>query len=92
MRGYFKKTIAVIMVVVMTLTTAPLSGFVGLDLPSLFSFKSEAATYSGKCGENLNWRVSTSAGVLEITGTGAMFDYKSGLHRTRRHGANTKTI
>ncbi|MBQ3497938.1 MAG: leucine-rich repeat protein [Clostridia bacterium] len=75
MRGYFKKTIAVIMVVVMTLTAAPLGGFVGLDLPSLFSFKSEAATYSGTCGDNLTWSLDTTTGVLNISGTGEMYDY-----------------
>ena len=76
MRGYFRKAIAVIMVVIMTLTAAPLSGFVGLDLPSLFSFKSEAATYSGTCGANLKWSLNTSTGTLTISGSGAMYNYE----------------
>ncbi len=42
----FKKSLAVVMCVVMTLTAAPLGGLVGLELPSLFDFKAEAATIS----------------------------------------------
>lgn len=45
MKKLFKKSLAVIIVVVMALTATPLSGFVGLDLPSLFDFKAEAAIY-----------------------------------------------
>ena len=63
------------MVVIMTLTAAPLSGFVGLDLPSLFDFKAEAAeTYSGTCGDNLTWVLNASTGVLTINGSGEMQD------------------
>ncbi|MBQ2963843.1 MAG: hypothetical protein IJE14_04195 [Clostridia bacterium] len=40
----YKRILAVILCVVMTLTAAPLSGFVGLELPSQFNFKAEAAT------------------------------------------------
>lgn len=42
----YKRILAVILCVVMTLTAAPLSGFVGLELPSLFDFEAEAATVS----------------------------------------------
>ena len=42
----FKKAFAVVMCVVMTLTTAPLGGLVGMELPSLFDFEAEAATIS----------------------------------------------
>ncbi|MCK9335863.1 MAG: leucine-rich repeat protein, partial [Candidatus Cloacimonetes bacterium] len=34
-----------------------------------------AATYSGTCGENLTWTLTTETGVLEITGSGKMADY-----------------
>ena len=74
----FKKVFAVIMCVVLTLTAAPLGGFVGLDLPSLFDFRAEAATYSGTCGDNLTWALDTESGLLEITGTGAMKGWSSG--------------
>ncbi len=71
----FKKALAVFMCVVMVLCSAPLSGFAGLDLPSLFDFKAEAASYSGSCGDNVYWSLDTSTGVLKITGTGSMKDY-----------------
>ena len=31
--------------------------------------------YSGTCGENLTWTLDTETGVLEISGTGDMYDY-----------------
>ena len=34
-----------------------------------------AATHSGKCGDNLTWSLDTETGVLSITGTGEMEDY-----------------
>ncbi len=73
----FKKAFAVIMCVVLTLTAAPLGGFVGLDLPSLFDFRAEAVTYSGACGDNLTWSLNTNTGILNITGTGAMYNYST---------------
>lgn len=42
MKKLFKKSLVVILTVVLTLTAAPLGGFVGIDLPSLFGFKAEA--------------------------------------------------
>ncbi len=68
MKKTFVRLLAVVMCVVMTLGAAPLSGFVGLELPSLFDFKAEAA--SGTCGENLTWTLES--GVLTISGTGPM--------------------
>ena len=63
---------------VMLLTAAPLSGFVGLDLPNLadlFTLKADAATESGKCGDNLTWSLDTDTGVLTISGTGDMYNW-----------------
>ena len=34
-----------------------------------------AATYSGKCGDNLTYTLNTDTGVLTISGTGAMADW-----------------
>ena len=45
-------------------------------LPAI-SFCSEAATYSGTCGENVNWSLNTGTGVLTISGSGAMTSYHS---------------
>ena len=34
-----------------------------------------AETYSGTCGENVNWSLDTETGVLNISGTGEMTNY-----------------
>ena len=82
----FKRALACLLVVVMLLTTAPLAGFVGLELPEwsqLFAAKASAASSdyltSGYCGEvtettdgtQLSW-VLDDAGTLTVTGTGRM--------------------
>lgn len=36
-----------------------------------------AATYSGMCGDNVNWNLDTSSGKLTVSGTGAMDDYSN---------------
>ncbi len=77
MKKTLVKVLAVVLCVVMTLSAAPLSGFVGLELPSLFDFKAEAAVYSGTCGDNLIWLLDTDTGVLEIAGTGEMPNWAS---------------
>ncbi len=71
------KVFSVILVVVLTLTSAPLSGFVGLELPEWldFSIMSKASTTSGSCGSNLTWTYNTSKFLLTISGTGKMYDY-----------------
>lgn len=75
----YKRSLAILLCVVMTLTAAPLSGFVGIELPSLFDFTAKAAeegeVYSGTCGDNLTWNLDASTGVLNITGMGAMENY-----------------
>ena len=82
----FKRALACLLVVVMLLTTAPLAGFVGLELPEwsqLFDTKASAASSdyltSGFCGEvtettdgtQLSW-VLDDAGTLTVTGMGRM--------------------
>lgn len=73
------KLLSVFLAVVMVLCSAPLSGFVGLELPELFSVKAEAYTVSGKCGatvsDNVKWSLDTEKGILNITGKGAMADF-----------------
>ena len=82
MKKAFVKVISVMLVVVITLTAAPLSGFVGLELPQWldFSITSSAATISGACGENLTWSYNTSTYTLTISGTGEMYDYGYNNH------------
>ncbi|MBP3696271.1 MAG: leucine-rich repeat protein, partial [Clostridia bacterium] len=82
MKKVLKRTLAVFIAVIMTFGSAPLSGFVGLELPDwldfskLFEVKAEAAT-SGTCGDNLTWTLDTDTGVLEISGTGEMTNWTS---------------
>ncbi len=81
----FKRFFASLMVAVMVLTAAPLSGFVGMELNLDwlsfdwldFNTKASAATYNGTCGENLTWTLDTSTGELIISGEGEMTDYSS---------------
>ncbi len=68
-----KKLLASILVVIMLIVSAPLQGFVGINL----GFEIEAASYNGTCGKNLTWTLDKETGILEIIGTGAMYDYNS---------------
>ena len=80
MKKIFKRVLTVMLTAVMLLTAAPLSGFVGLDLPNLadlFTLKADAATKSGKCGDNLTWSLDTDTGVLTVSGTGDMYNWSS---------------
>ncbi len=73
-----KKFLASLMVAVMVLTAAPLSGFAGLELNLDwldFSTKASAATYNGTCGSNLTWSLDTTTGKIVISGTGSMESY-----------------
>ena len=76
MKKTLTKILSVVLIVVITLTSAPLSGFVGLELPEWFDFsiRSSAAATKGSCGENITWTLD-DAGVLTLSGTGAMNDY-----------------
>ena len=38
----------------------------------IFATTTNAETYSGTCGTNVNWSLDTETGLLKITGTGAM--------------------
>ena len=39
-----------------------------------------SSTLSGKCGDDLSWTLNTKTGVLQISGSGDMYDYDSNLH------------
>ena len=78
-----KKGLSVFLVCVMMLCSAPLAGFVGLNLPEIdfgknFNVKAGAAEIidSGSCGENVIYTLDND-GVLTISGTGAMTDYSN---------------
>ncbi len=75
MKNTMKKFLWSLIVVVMFLTVAPLSGFLELELPqiafdNIFVSKAAAAS-SGTCGENLTWTLDDE-GNLTISGTGDM--------------------
>ncbi len=77
MKNTLKRTLAILLAMVMTIGIAPLSGFVGFDLSESFGFavEAEAKTYSGDCGDNLTWSLDEETGLLNISGTGDMYDY-----------------
>ncbi|MBQ8015807.1 MAG: leucine-rich repeat protein [Clostridia bacterium] len=75
MKKTLKRALAMFLTAVMVLGAAPLSGFVGIELPSLFNFKVWAAETSGTCGDNLTWSFDESTGELTISGTGDMTNY-----------------
>lgn len=75
MKNKIRKILSCLLAVIMLLTAAPLSGFVGLklDLPS-FGIEASAASLpsSGKCGENATYTFNEALGLLTISGTGAI--------------------
>lgn len=79
MKNALKKAISVLLVAFMVFGSAPLAGFVGLELPefNLFTIntKAEGAPTSGTCGENLTWIIDAETGELTISGTGDMTDW-----------------
>ena len=71
MKTRFNKIISTILVAVMLVTAAPLSGFVGLDLNLdwlNFTTRASAAATGGTCGNGVGW--SYSGTTLTISGTG----------------------
>ena len=75
----FKKILASLLVVVMVLTAAPLSGFVGFELPDFdFGIKASAKTVSssGYCGKNVTYTYNSETKELVISGNGPMTDYE----------------
>ncbi len=63
-----KKLLRLIFTTVIILATLTAVAII-LTLPA------SAASYSGTCGENLQWELDTETGVLNITGTGEMYNY-----------------
>ncbi len=80
MKRKLTKILASLLCVVMIITAAPVSGFVGIEIPwlfDLFKIEASAVSYSGTCGDNLTWTLDTETGVLDITGTGDMTNWQN---------------
>ncbi|MCQ2485669.1 MAG: leucine-rich repeat protein [Clostridia bacterium] len=75
----FKRVFAIIVIVSLLLTSAPLHEIVKFDMFMPFSFTAKAEDYplsvTGQCGENAYWNFDNSTGELTITGTGMLGIY-----------------
>lgn len=72
-----KKILCIFLVVLMCMTSAPLSGFVGLELPE-WNWKASAVDEkptSGQCGDNAYWSFDKNTGIFQVSGIGDMWDY-----------------
>ncbi|MBR6620295.1 MAG: leucine-rich repeat domain-containing protein [Clostridia bacterium] len=78
MKKLFKKSLAVIMVVAMLLCAVP--------------FTASAESYSGTCGDNLTWTLDIETGVLEISGTGDMYNFEYASSPWYEYSSCIKTI
>lgn len=82
MKKIVKQFIVSILTVVIVLSAAPLSGFVGLYLNWLdLSTKTAAEegenelASTGQCGKNVYWTFDKDIGLLTISGSGEMYNY-----------------
>lgn len=66
-----KKLLCSLLMVLMCLTSVPVSGLVEADI---FSISAAAVSYSGRCGDNAYWKYDKSTKTLTITGKGAIGD------------------
>lgn len=79
MKVTVKRVVSILLVAVMLLCTAPLSGFVGLEL---FCFRASAVeetdtTISGTIGTKLSWSIDKASKMLTIDNDGAMVSFAS---------------
>ena len=79
MKVTVKKVVSILLVAVMLLCAAPLSGFVGLEL---FGFRASAVeetdtTIFGTIGTKLSWSIDKASKVLTIDNDGAMVSFAS---------------
>ena len=75
MKQKTKKILSAFLVAVMLLASIPLQGLEDIDW-SWLTIDASAATYDGTCGDNLTWILDDETGVLTISGSGDMSDYK----------------
>lgn len=75
MKKLFKRFFASLMVAVMILSAAPLSGVAGFDWSCFWTVKVNALSSNGSCGNNVKYTFNSSTGLLTISGNGKMSDY-----------------
>ena len=75
------KSFSIILTLIMIISIIPMS-----------SIPSNAATYSGECGDNLTWTYDTLTYTLTISGTGAMYDYDYNNRPWEIHDHSIKEI
>lgn len=77
MKKSVKKLLCSLLIVVMCLSSVPLSGLVGLDFGATKVSAASELAARGKCGDNVYWSFDSATGALTISGTGEMEDYSS---------------
>ena len=58
----------------------------------IIPISANATTYSGACGDNVTWIYDSSTYTLTISGTGAMYDYKSNNRPWENYEDKIKTV
>ncbi|MCM1544949.1 MAG: leucine-rich repeat domain-containing protein, partial [Ruminococcus sp.] len=76
MKNLKKYLFSLLVVVVMLCITPVAKNVLPFDI-DLLSVEANAAYYSGVCGENAEWDLDTSTGVLTIYGSGIMTNYSA---------------
>lgn len=61
-------------------------------LVSMLAIPTFAETYSGTCGDNVNWSFDTETGVLAISGNGPMKNYSSSTMPWSSHRSSIKSV
>lgn len=77
-----KKGLAVFLVVLILLTSAPLQGFVGIEWPDIdwMNLSAKAVTEELPCGEATVWTFDDASGTLTISGNGPINDFYNGSY------------
>lgn len=68
-----KRILSALLIVIMCLTSAPISGLI--EELGLFNITSLAASTDGTCGKSANWKYDSKTKTLTVYGKGAMYDY-----------------
>ena len=75
MKEKINKIISALLIVVLLICAAPLSGIAGLDFLSIGA-NAKVIIDSGKCGDNVTYTLNYGNGLVTIEGEGEMYDFK----------------